>query len=113
MGRYVVNLQSFGSKGAEALKIVESDAEIKVNLRRYVVCDLQGGMYSDEYVLTDPALLSSDKEFGPTDLGQKGIDNFFMHHKCGRWCQPNWRRPASKPSVPHLRPVKGTCFIMR
>lgn len=80
---------------------------------RYVVCDLQGGRYSDRYVLTDPVVLSADKEFGPTDLGQSGIDNFFIHHKCGKWCQPNWKRPAVKPAVPLFRPVKGTTFIMR
>ena len=33
-------------------------------------------------------VLSKWKEFGPTDLGQRGIENFFMHHKCGRWCSP-------------------------
>ena len=42
----------------------------------YVVCDLQGGRYSDRYVLTDLAVRSVDKEFGPTDLSQRAIDNF-------------------------------------
>ena len=28
------------------------------------------------------------QKFGPTDLAQRGIENFFMHHKCGRWCSP-------------------------
>lgn len=84
---------------------------------RYVICDLQGGRYSNKfsdetrYVLTDPAVLSSNEEFGPTDLGQKGIDIFFMHHRCGRWCQPDWPRPATKPAVPHFRRVMGLLTV--
>ena len=34
---------------------------------RYVVCDLQGGRYSDEYVLTDPALLTVHEELQELD----------------------------------------------
>lgn len=42
-------------------------------------------------------VLSKWKEFGPTDLGQRGIENFFMHHKCGRWCQASRKKPLAKP----------------
>jgi hypothetical protein len=52
-----------------------------------VLCDLQGGLYGDTFVLTDPVLMSCKKgKFGPTDLGQEGIDNFFYHHKCNPFC---------------------------
>ncbi|KAF9161458.1 hypothetical protein BGX20_002107 [Mortierella sp. AD010] len=37
------------------------------------LCDLQGGVYSDGIVLTDPVVMSTDRRFGPTDLGKDGI----------------------------------------
>lgn len=44
----------------------------------FLLCDLQGGHYQDEYVLTDPVVMSSNnsKRFGATDLGSEGINNF-------------------------------------
>ena len=33
-------------------------------------------------------ILSKTKQFGPTDLGQIGIDNFFAHHTCGKRYEP-------------------------
>ena len=37
------------------------------------------------YVLTDPVEVSDHGEFGVTDFGQAGIDNFFAHHRCRKW----------------------------
>lgn len=77
----------------------------------YVVCDLQGGRYPDCYVLTDPVVLSRRKEFGPTDLGQAGIENFFQHHVCGRCCHRHWKFP--KKTASHgIVPVQSTSFSM-
>ncbi len=46
----------------------------------YLVCDLQGGFEDEkEIALSSPAILSRTGEFGDTDLGIDGIDNFFMH----------------------------------
>jgi hypothetical protein len=59
----------------------------------FLLCDLQGGVYSNGVVLTDPVVLSRTRQFGPTDLGQDGIDNFFGHHKCGQFCSKQWTRP--------------------
>ena len=50
----------------------------------YVVCDLQGGCYPNEYVLTDPVVLSGGRHDGPTDLGRKGIENFFLRNQSGK-----------------------------
>jgi len=59
----------------------------------YVLCDLQGGTNGDSVILTDPALLSRDGRFGPTDLGSNGLLQFFYHHKCNGWCKDEWSRP--------------------
>ncbi|KAJ6789691.1 hypothetical protein PWT90_00555 [Aphanocladium album] len=39
----------------------------------YVLCDLQGGIYAREVVLSDPVILSRTRQFGVTDLGPDGI----------------------------------------
>jgi len=77
----------------------------------FLLCDLQGGRYSNCYILTDPVILSKGKQFGPTDLGEKGINNFMAHHKCTRFCNPKWSLPA-KPEdmVPCYKAVSGTTF---
>ena len=36
---------------------------------QHLLCDLQGGGYDTHYVLTDPAVLSVNKDFGVTDGG--------------------------------------------
>jgi hypothetical protein len=67
----------------------------------YLLCDLQGGHYEDDYVLTDPVIMSQDnsKKYGSGDLGAEGIDNFFAHHRCGKFCNKLWLKPK--------RPVKS------
>ena len=61
-----------------------------------VVCDLQGHRgdgslphrgQSYYYLLTDPAICSSQREFGETDLGEDGINAFFNNHECNEWCE--------------------------
>ncbi|KAF9171151.1 hypothetical protein BGX20_008052, partial [Mortierella sp. AD010] len=47
---------------------------------QFTLCDLQGGVYSDGVVLTDPVVMSRNQRFGPTDLGGEGIDSFFSRH---------------------------------
>mmetsp|Transcript_35198 Transcript_35198/g.101176 ORF Transcript_35198/g.101176 Transcript_35198/m.101176 type:complete len:281 (-) Transcript_35198:60-902(-) len=77
----------------------------------FLVCDLQGGKQGDRYTLTDPVVLSKDRRFGATDLVQRGIGNFFAHHKCGVWCQPHWAKPSADVTVKHFRAVMGTTFM--
>ena len=49
---------------------------------QFVLCDLQGGIYEDAIVLTDPVILSRNRRFGVTDLGPDGISSFFSSHRC-------------------------------
>jgi hypothetical protein len=60
---------------------------------KYLLCDLQGGLYSKSVILTDPVILSRKKMFGVTDLGPKGISSFFCRHRCNEYCRSHWRKP--------------------
>jgi hypothetical protein len=77
---------------------------------KYLLCDLQGGRYNGYYILTDPVILSTTKEFGGTDLGEEGINNFMAHHRCGRFCNPSWKMPAAHKLIPKFDAVSGTTF---
>lgn len=70
-----------------------------------LLCDLQGGVYEREIILTDPVVLSRDGRFGVTDLGPDGIQTFFAHHRCNRYCDPRWARPRG---VEIIRRRRGT-----
>lgn len=67
-----------------------------VSSGQFLLCDLQGGLYRDGAILTDPIIMSRAREFGPTDLGPRGISTFFGRHRCGRFCRVDWRRPADQ-----------------
>ncbi|KAI1169547.1 kinase-like domain-containing protein [Nemania sp. FL0916] len=71
---------------------------------RLLLCDLQGGCYSNGYVLSDPVIMSQTKlSYGPTDLGPEGICVFFSRHKCGLYCRKEWLMPK----IQGLGPVKS------
>ena len=61
-----------------------------------LLCDLQGGVYNDGVVLTDPVVMSNTREYGPTDLGPRGISSFFNNHVCNEYCRSEWRRPRDQ-----------------
>jgi hypothetical protein len=76
-----------------------------------LLCDLQGGVYKDGFVLTDPVVMSETGEFGPTDLGQAGIDTFFSRHKCNQYCsRRGWLRPQNVRA--HYAAQQGTSMEM-
>ncbi|KAJ3475179.1 hypothetical protein NLG97_g9549 [Lecanicillium saksenae] len=75
----------------------------------YVLCDLQGGIYTREVVLSDPVILSRTRQYGVTDLGPGGIDSFFAEHRCNSYCRPHWTRPANP--VAQFRPVSSTSML--
>ncbi len=52
-----------------------------------MVADLQGVRYDDEYVLTDPCILSVDRNYGATDLALIGMALFFLTHQCTDICR--------------------------
>jgi len=60
---------------------------------QFVLCDLQGGIYADGIVLTDPVILSRRKQYGVTDLGPEGISTFFARHECNEFCRSSWSKP--------------------
>jgi hypothetical protein len=68
---------------------------------KLIVCDLQGRYKpmkkkfnkkkncheeKSRYELTDLAISSRNRGYGPTDMGEKGIEQFFFHHVCNRYC---------------------------
>ncbi|KAG8406632.1 hypothetical protein J3459_010637 [Metarhizium acridum] len=77
----------------------------------FVLCDLQGGIYQHEIVLSDPVILSRDRQYGVTDLGPDGISSFFAQHVCNNFCRPHWTRPANPQQ--HFRPIPGTSMMRR
>eukprot|EP00961_Rhodomonas_salina_P113891 1531860-Rhodomonas_salina.3 len=76
---------------------------------QHVLCDLQGGVYSDGVVLTDPVILSRNKEFGVTDLGPEGISSFFSRHTCNEFCKAQWSKP--RDAVPYFPAQMGTSMV--
>ena len=85
-----------------------------------IVCDLQGHykrnpfvFFKSRYNLTDPAICSRSREYGPTDLGEKGIDSFFAHHVCNQFCRRygkgRWLRPQKAKEW--IVPSRSTSMI--
>jgi hypothetical protein len=70
-----------------------------------LVCDIQGRYRynkfkkkSSRYELTDTAICSRKRQFGPTDMGEKGMETFFHNHECNEFCNQDgvlWQRPRS------------------
>ena len=61
---------------------------------RTLLCDVQGAVYKDCVVLTDPAINSTERRYGPTDLGRAGMSTFFHMHRCNHFCREEWRQPV-------------------
>ena len=73
---------------------------------QYLLCDLQGGIYRDGVILTDPVVLSNTRQYGPTDLGPEGMSTFFAHHECNEFCAAQWKQP--KNAHAYYRKTPGT-----
>jgi hypothetical protein len=89
-----------------------------------IVCDLQGlfkvnhyAFLKSRYILTDPAICSRKRQYGPTDMGEKGIESFFANHVCNKFCNKygkgNWQRPRNPTDwFSHNNNDAGrTCFM--
>jgi len=76
---------------------------------QFVLCDLQGGVYADSVVLTDPVILSRTKMYGVTDLGPLGISSFFSNHRCNEFCNAGWMKPADQRR--YFQPQAGTSMV--
>ncbi|KAI0973660.1 kinase-like domain-containing protein [Xylaria arbuscula] len=78
---------------------------------KLLLCDLQGGVYQDGYILSDPVIMSKDNgKYGPTDLGIDGIRLFFEKHRCTRFCRAEWRTPRHT-SQGTIRVRQGTSMV--
>lgn len=77
----------------------------------FVLSDIQGGIYQHEIVLSDPVILSRNRQYGVTDLGPDGISSFFAQHSCNDFCRSHWARPANP--MQYFRPVQSTTMIKR
>jgi hypothetical protein len=83
-----------------------------------MICDLQGRYKfsrfpnsKNRFEITDPAICSRSCQYGPTDLGEKGIDSFFASHECNEFCQSNWAKPRQpRQWFPQTR---GTTMMSR
>lgn len=64
-----------------------------------LLCDLQGGSIDHHAVITDPAVCSTTRAYGATDIGVQGIQNFFARHQCNEYCHRSWKTPT------HVRKV--------
>eukprot|EP00959_Pyramimonas_sp_CCMP1952_P322136 6740686-Pyramimonas_sp.AAC.2 len=74
-----------------------------------LLCDVQGGVYSDGCILTDPAILSRTQSYGPTDLGIRGISSFFSKHTCNKYCLKQWQLPRDR--TPYFAAQQGSSMI--
>ncbi|KAL3877738.1 hypothetical protein ACJMK2_035401 [Sinanodonta woodiana] len=54
---------------------------------RYLICKLVGHEHRGMYSLICPCIHSIEKEFGLTDNGENGIEEFFTFHKCNKLCE--------------------------
>eukprot|EP00798_Chlamydomonas_sp_ICE-L_P021582 gene21582-28579_t len=75
-----------------------------------LLCDLQGGIYRDDAVLTDPVILSRTRAYGVTDLGPEGISTFFSTHECNEFCRKEWQQPRNQGQF--YRPQQGTSMAV-
>lgn len=76
---------------------------------QFVLCDLQGGVYRDGVVLTDPVILSRNRTYGVTDLGPKGISTFFALHRCNEYCTESWQKPRDMRQ--YFSSIRGTTML--
>jgi len=107
-----------GTWHAEAMEAF-SHYSYHITAGRMMVCDLQGRykfvrccIPKSRFELTDPAICSSNRAYGPTDLGIKGMETFFVNHKCNQFCNADgikWARPKSPSSWFAMN--KGTSML--
>jgi len=79
-----------------------------------IVCDLQGRYRKQRkkrFELSDPAISSRSRQYGLTDMGEKGIDSFFANHRCNEFCHSKWARPSWGESR-HWFPAQSTGTMM-
>lgn len=116
---YIENFQKFNSNTGWSAnetpwpKIMQalSHFSYHVTAGQCVLCDLQGGIYADGVILTDPVILSrKGRRYGVSDLGPRGISNFFAKHKCNEFCQAEWQSPNDQQDYFEARQGSSICL---
>ncbi|KAI2610566.1 kinase-like protein [Hypoxylon sp. NC1633] len=112
--RFIQNYHKFNSNTGwsddseawgEAMQAL-SHFSYHISSSQFVLCGLQGGVYQHEVILSDPVILSRNRDYGVTDLGPDGISSFFSQHRCNNYCRPNWTQPANP--IQRFSPVAST-----
>ena len=65
-----------------------------------------------EYILTDPCLLSHEvRHYGATDCGREYMLNWFVTHKCNKYCDKNWKK--AKRNIIHetIAPTQASTLV--
>mmetsp|Transcript_24381 Transcript_24381/g.54245 ORF Transcript_24381/g.54245 Transcript_24381/m.54245 type:complete len:136 (+) Transcript_24381:742-1149(+) len=95
---------SAAALSADASRIIDEDVPQAFSHWTYtytngesLVCDVQG-VLGRSFQLTDPAIHSPTRRFGPTDHGRNGQRNFFKSHECNPLCRVMHLRPP--PAAP-------------
>ncbi|XP_046460948.1 serine/threonine-protein kinase/endoribonuclease IRE1-like isoform X2 [Daphnia pulex] len=70
----------------------------------------EGGVIENGAVITDPIIMSSTREYGPTDLGDEGISNFFAYHTCNIFCDSKWIIPHNNKT--YFEKWKGSSMVL-
>ncbi|KAK3605439.1 hypothetical protein CHS0354_007522 [Potamilus streckersoni] len=89
--------------GKELCMFVSEKGQINLSLQHYLetfchysyqksngrclICKLVGHEHRGMYSLICPCIHSTEKEFGLTDNGENGIEEFFTFHKCNELCE--------------------------
>jgi Alpha-kinase family. len=74
------------------------------NAGQHLLRDLQGVVYNDGVVLTDPVVISMEGgKYGPIDLGTNGISTLFAHHNCNEFCRSQWRKLRERYKISMFR----------
>lgn len=101
---YIENFEKFNSntgwvhrrvRHSDTIQILQALSHFTYHISsgQFTLCDLQGGIYRNGVVLTDPVVCSRNRRFGPPDLGMEGFSTFFARHRCNSYCQKHWSRP--------------------
>ena len=73
-----------------------------------IVVDLQGIEENNQFILTDPSINCIEPQFGRTNMGDTGIDQFFKTHRCGSVCEA-MKLPKNNFMRSQIRRL-GECF---